>query len=238
MKRIKWIDPNIDICIAVVCMILVSCSHNSSRIEEMEAKIASMNQSLESMTNHSERQIAKRQEMLQIIQSELNRIDTTAPTVDASPAIEAAPILDNAAIGIQSVPMTEPSNSIEGSKNSQTNVNAFVQAMTLYEQKQYAEASALFHQIYLNTETVSSVREESLYKTGECYYLIQDWNRTIERQLQFVQEYPQSDQVPKALLQTGLSYQYLNQSERAKVVFQYLSRHYPNSEESRKIPQQ
>lgn len=219
-------------------MMLISCAQSGSRLDEMEAKVAVMNQRLASMSESKEQHIGHRQELLRQIQAELKpREDDNEPVTESLSPIENSPIPDMDSTEILSVPIGSQTGSESTKIEALSKVDAFLQAMEKMEQKLYSEAAYLFYEIYLNKAALASVREESLYNAGECFYLSQDWNQTVDTHLRFFQEYPQSVNMPKVLLQIGKSYQATNQTEKANYVFHYLSQHFPNSGEARQMIQ-
>lgn len=99
--------------------------------------------------------------------------------------------------------------------------------------RRYYEAIRVFDE-FLRYYPQSSLADNALYWTGECYYAMKQYNTALQYFQQVICRYPRGNKVPDSMLKTALSYFSMNQTSRGCQVLNDLVSRYPNSESARK----
>lgn len=132
--------------------------------------------------------------------------------------------------GYPSVPQSSCTQGMWGQSSSEQFYRC---ALSLVYARRYTEAIHLF-QMFLNYYPQSSLADNALYWTGECYYAQKQYATAIGYFQQVICDYPKGNKVPDALLKIALSYFSLkNYPQGCGVLSELLSR-YPRSESAYK----
>ncbi len=99
--------------------------------------------------------------------------------------------------------------------------------------KRYYEAIRVFDE-FLRYYPQSSLADNALYWTGECYYAMKQYRTALQYFQHVICYYPRANKVPDSMLKTALSYFSMNQTNRGCQVLNDLVARYPNSESARK----
>jgi len=108
----------------------------------------------------------------------------------------------------------------------------YKKALSLYRQKKYEEAQALFRE-YLQKYPRGKRAANATFWIGECLYQRKLYEDAILQYQKVIDEFPRSGKVPAALLKQGLAFLRLGDTEAATIVFKKLVRLYPRTEQAR-----
>ena len=105
--------------------------------------------------------------------------------------------------------------------------------LSLVYAKRYHEAIQVF-QNFLRSSPQSSLADNALYWTGECYYAQKQYQIALSYFQRVLFQYPRGNKVPDATLKIALSHMSLKQYNEGCRVLKELIACYPNSEPARK----
>lgn len=109
----------------------------------------------------------------------------------------------------------------------------YQQALQMVYGRQYYGAIQTFAQ-FLQYYPQSSLADNALYWTGECYYAMKQYQIALAYFERIPYQYPRGNKVPDSLLKTALSYFSLKQNARGCQALNQLLSRYPKSESARK----
>ena len=109
----------------------------------------------------------------------------------------------------------------------------YQQALQMVYAKQYYGAIQVFAQ-FLQFYPQSSLADNAMYWTGECYYAMKQYRIALSYFEQIPYHYPRGNKVPDSLLKTALSYFSMKQNARGCQALNQLLSRYPRSEAARK----
>ena len=109
----------------------------------------------------------------------------------------------------------------------------YQQALQMVYARQYYGAIQSFAQ-FLQYYPQSSLADNALYWTGECYYAMKQYQTALAYFERIPYQYPRGNKVPDSLLKTALSYFSMKQDARGCQALNQLLSRYPNSEAARK----
>lgn len=104
--------------------------------------------------------------------------------------------------------------------------------LNLVYSKRCREAIRVFRD-FLSTYPYSSLADNAVYWTGECYYYMKNYHRALREFQKVIDSYPRGNKVPDAMLKKGYSYLSLGQYERAFRTLEDLIYRYPDSRPAR-----
>ncbi len=105
--------------------------------------------------------------------------------------------------------------------------------LSLVYARRYYEAIQVFQE-FLRYYPQSSLADNALYWTGECYYAQKQYHIALSYFQRILFEYPHGNKVPDAMLKIALSHMSLKQYGEGCRVLNDLIYRYPNSEPARK----
>ena len=231
-KNVK-LDKSTPISISLILYtLLYSCAQSSSRIDEIEAKVEGMNDKIEQLKDQSGSHIKQRQDLLALIQAELQPMQE----MNDSGGIETPQSENNTELtdipgDIRSVPI----ETLEISNTKVSDAERFKLAMDAFEKKEFGSAAIQFVQTYESETSSAELKESSLYKAGESFYLNHEWQQSADLFVKYMSDYPDSTKMPSVLLQIGKSYHFLEEYEKSGAVLDYLKINFPNSSEALQI---
>jgi tol-pal system protein YbgF len=109
----------------------------------------------------------------------------------------------------------------------------YQQGLQLVKARRYYEAIQIF-QAFLQYYPQSSLADNALYWTGECYYAMRQYGVALAYFQQIPAQYPRANKVPDSLLKTALCYFSMNQNAAGCQALNMLLMYYPKSEPARK----
>ncbi len=109
----------------------------------------------------------------------------------------------------------------------------YQQALQMVYARQYHGAIQTFAQ-FLQYYPQSSLADNALYWTGECYYAMKRYQIALTYFQRIPYQYPRGNKVPDSLLKTALSYFSMKQDARGCQALNQLLTRYPRSEAARK----
>lgn len=216
----------------IICILLYACAQSGSRIDEIGAKVEVMNEKIEQLKDQSGSHIKQRQDLLALIQAELQpmqEMNDSGGIEEPSPEIDTK-ITDNPG-DIRSVPI----ENLEISNIKISDTDLFKLAVDAFENKEFRSAALNFSKIYESETSAADLKESSLYKAGESYYLNHEWQKSADLYVKYMSEYPDSTKMPSVLLQIGKSYHFLEEYDKSEAVLEYLKINFPNSSEALQI---
>lgn len=105
---------------------------------------------------------------------------------------------------------------------------SYIEALTAYQNGQYAQASDLFVEL-VKTGGQHELTDNSQYWLAECFYARKNFKRAIS-EFERIFNYPASDKADDARYKIGLSYWNAGSHDRARIEFQRLLDEFPNSD--------
>ena len=108
----------------------------------------------------------------------------------------------------------------------------YQEGIDLYRQGSFADARAKFEK-FLATKPDESYVDNALYWIGECFYGEGLYHEAAGYFHRIVQEYPNANKVPDALLKVSLTYQKLGKEDSAREMLRYLMDAFPGTEAAR-----
>jgi len=109
----------------------------------------------------------------------------------------------------------------------------YQQGLQLVKARRYYEAIQTF-QYFLQYYPQSSLADNALYWTGECYYAMRQYSVALAYFQQIPSQYPRGNKVPDSLLKTALCYFSMQQNAAGCQALNTLLTYYPRSESARK----
>ncbi len=108
----------------------------------------------------------------------------------------------------------------------------YQEGIDLYRQGNYEAARTRFEK-FLATRPEESYIDNALYWIGECFYGAGLYHEAAGYFHKVIQEYPNANKVPDALLKVSLTYQKLGKNDSARDMLRYLMEAYPGTEAAR-----
>ena len=108
----------------------------------------------------------------------------------------------------------------------------YQEGIDLYRQGNFDGARAKFDQ-FLATKPDASYVDNALYWIGECFYGQGLYHEAATYFHRVIQEYPNENKVPDALLKVSLTYQKLGKLDSAREMLKYLIDAFPGTEAAR-----
>ncbi len=105
--------------------------------------------------------------------------------------------------------------------------------LQLVRSRRYYEALRVFAD-FLRSYPQSSLADNALYWSGECYYAMKQYSTALAYFQQIQYQYPRGNKMSDSLLKTALCYFSMKQNSRGCQALQELRYRYPNSESARK----
>ncbi len=115
--------------------------------------------------------------------------------------------------------------SMPGAGNDQ---DAYQAAFNLLQNRQYEQAEQAFTQFLANHAT-SRLADNAQYWLAETYYVRSDFNGALPHFQRVLDQYPQSDKRPDALLKIGFCNYELRRWDDARAALQRVARDYPGT---------
>ena len=109
---------------------------------------------------------------------------------------------------------------------------SYQEGIDLYRQGNFSGARAKFEK-FLATKPDDSYVDNALYWIGECFYGEGLYHEAAGYFHRIVQEYPNANKVPDALLKVSLTYQKLGKDDSAREMLRYLMDAFPGTEAAR-----
>ena len=108
----------------------------------------------------------------------------------------------------------------------------YQEGIDLYRQGNYEAARTRFEK-FLAARPEESYIDNALYWIGECFYGAGLYHEAAGYFHKVIQEYPNANKVPDALLKVSLTYQKLGKNDSARDMLRYLMEAYPGTEAAR-----
>ncbi len=141
-------------------------------------------------------------------------------------------ILSDNAVAVQE-PQEDAAALLATAEPLATAEELYESAMKDLNDKNYAQARAIFQKIYENYPE-HSLADNAIYWTGETYYVERDYNGAIESFEAVISRYPDGNKAADALLKTAYSYISLKDRDNTIKALNLLMDKYPDSEAAAK----
>jgi tol-pal system protein YbgF len=126
-----------------------------------------------------------------------------------------------------------PSSSQSADPSASTEAKHLYQAaLGDYQRGKFDLAAQGFH-AYLEQAPRGDVADTAQYYLGESLYSIKDYRNAIAEFERLVRDFPQSPQVPSALLKTGYAYYEIKDGVQGRRTLRTLVEKYPTSKEAK-----
>ncbi|MFB6371993.1 MAG: tetratricopeptide repeat protein, partial [Bradymonadaceae bacterium] len=86
---------------------------------------------------------------------------------------------------------------------------------------------------FLDGSPRKDYRDNGLYWIGECHFGMGDYKTAIEYFQRLLDEQPEGNKVPDAMLKMALAYRELGMSDQARGLLEKLTRRYPSTNAGR-----
>lgn len=104
-------------------------------------------------------------------------------------------------------------------------------AYETFKQGQFDKAREQFNS-FLERFPKGKYSDNARFWIGECYYRKNEYEEAILEYERVKSEYPSGDKVPSALFKQALSFLKLDKKDEARIIFEDLILHYPQSEQA------
>jgi tol-pal system protein YbgF len=102
----------------------------------------------------------------------------------------------------------------------------------LFKDGQYAKAREEF-QKFLKQYPKTNYSDNAQYWIGETWYVEEKYEKAIVEYEKVIKGFPTGDAVPYALLKQGMSFQKLGDKASAKIVYQQITKKYPQTNQAK-----
>ncbi len=206
----------------------------ANQLEQLQAETRNLRGELETLVYESENQGARQRELyldvdrrLQVLEQSQTR-GAPAPFgpgaggdgfggTDFDPRASGA--IQGQGAAIPALP------SVPGADNDQ---EAYQAAFNLLQNRQYDQAEQAFTQ-FLTNHAGSRLADNAQYWLAETYYVRRDFNGALPHFQRVLDQYPQSDKTPDALLKIGFCNYELRRWDDARAALQRVARDYPGT---------
>ncbi len=107
-------------------------------------------------------------------------------------------------------------------------------ALRLFNIKQYKESLRLFKSLD-NRRTQTNLRDNVVFWIGQCYFMMEDYEKAIEEFNVVVDEYGNGNKVPDSIYTIGLAYDVLGEKSKALDYMEQALNSGPSADLQRKI---
>lgn len=105
----------------------------------------------------------------------------------------------------------------------------YKEALNLVNKNRCEDAIPMFMEILENYPS-HSLADNAAYWTGECYFKKKDYTSAINYYLMVIEDFPQGNKVPDAMLKLAITYEKIGMKEKSEKYLEELMRLYPLSE--------
>jgi tol-pal system protein YbgF len=120
----------------------------------------------------------------------------------------------------------------EGEEIRETPEELYRRAKELFDQGEYENARELFRS-FVNQFPKSKVADNAQFWLGEIYYREKWYEKAILEYQKVIENYPDGNKTPSALLKQGFAFLNLNDKANARLILKELIRKFPDSNEAR-----
>lgn len=120
----------------------------------------------------------------------------------------------------------------EGEEIRETPEELYRRAKELFDQGEYENARELFRS-FVNQFPKSKVADNAQFWLGEIYYREKWYEKAILEYQKVIENYPDGNKTPSALLKQGFAFLNLNDQANARLILKELIRKFPDSNEAR-----
>jgi tol-pal system protein YbgF len=197
-------------------------------IADMKAGLDEVKQQLSILTERMEASDMQMSRRIGALEARLTPGSSPAPLGSRpSPSAPGQPPLSSSSTADlpSGSPATDPSASAEAKRLYQA-------ALGDYQRGKFDLAAQGFR-TYLEQAPRGDVADTAQYYLGESLYSVKDYRNAIAEFERLVRDFPQSPQVPSALLKTGYAYYEVKDSVQGRRVLRTLVEKYPTSKEAK-----
>lgn len=108
----------------------------------------------------------------------------------------------------------------------------YATALQTFEEGKYPAAREAFTEV-LEKFSESEICDNARFWIGESYYREKWYEKAILEYQKVIDNYPDGNKVPAALLKQGMAFHNINDNTNARLVFKKLIRQYPDANETR-----
>lgn len=127
---------------------------------------------------------------------------------------------------------TAPSGGSMGELEGKTGLDLYKASLSLYRSGDYAAALNGF-QSFMDGSPRRDYQDNGLYWIGECYFGLGRHERSIDYFERVINEQPDGNKVPDAMLKMALAYKELGNPEKTRSLLQTLTNRYPTTNAGR-----
>ena len=135
----------------------------------------------------------------------------------------------------EETPKDEPRPTEASGENpfeDKSGLETYKAALGKYRSAEYATALKGF-QAFMDGNPQADYRDNGLYWIGECHYGMGDFRTAVEYFQRLLNEQPDGNKVPDAMLKMALAYRELDMSDKARKLLEKLTRRYPSTNAGR-----
>lgn len=185
----------------------------SPRISEIEVMKGGVG---ESTANSAE--IEGLKETIHKLQSQMEELKDDINEVEFEAKLRTSPTPKRVA-------MSASSSGVKGS---------YDRALRLFNIKQYRESLRLFKSLD-NRRTPSDLRDNVVFWIGQCYFMMEDYEKAIEKFDEVIDEYSSGNKIIDSMFTIGAAYNALGEKSKALDYLEQALTHGPSAEQRRKI---
>jgi len=180
-------------------------------------------------TGAEDKRVLRLQGEVDDLQKQLRKKDTEIADLKSQLSTKEQSFPSQSSSAAASYPYTPPpAQSSTGSYSSDSYVNRYNDALSMFHNREYSNAISEFEQL-LSTDMNHSYADNAQYWIGECYYALGRYQEAVMA-FEKVFTFPQSNKNDWAQFKIGQSYFKMGNRERARQEFQQLIDNYSDSE--------
>jgi tol-pal system protein YbgF len=196
-------------------------------IADLKVGVDELRQQLSILTERLEASNVQMSRRIGALESKLTPASAPAPFGSRS-----SPLTTGQTPGPGSPTGEPPGSSATASPGSAETKRLYQAALGDYQRGKFDLAAQGFR-TYMEQAPHGDVADTAQYYLGESLYSAKDYQGAIDEFERLVREFPQSPQVPSALLKTGYAYYEIKDSAQGRRVLRTLVEKYPSSKEAK-----
>ena len=192
-----------------------------NELEALQAQVRQMRGQLEVQTHEIERLKSRQQDVFADFDRRLRELERRGAQTGGSGSTT---LVTPPTVTTPSAPSARPAPGAAAAPEQQQYEAAFA----LMKQGQYEQAAKNFRE-FVARNPKGPLAANAQYWVGEAAYVMRDFRVALDEFGKVVQDYPQSNKVPDALLKIGYTHQELGANDKARAVMRDLIARFPNT---------